>query len=198
MEWAERIGKIAADAGEIIKRLRLYTTRPDHEFRSINLADAVREAASLLEWQLRAGGISLELHGHTDAIEVHADRVAIQQVVVNLVKNAGEALADQNHAEQRISVTVACETGYARVEVSDNGPGLPVQNSDELFRAFTTFKEGGTGMGLAVSRSIIERHHGQIWAHANSPHGAVFGFRIPRAVDASPSESSHLDEPPSG
>ncbi len=168
IDWAERIGKIAADAGEIIRRLRSFTTHPSPKYSRYELTESVREAASLLEWQLRKANITLQLVGFDQPHWVTADRVAIQQVIVNLLKNACEVLDESSSTGQpAIVLSIQHDDKAVVLEVTDNGPGLPVDQPELLFHAFMSFRPDGSGMGLAVSRAIIEQHHGEIWARSN-------------------------------
>ncbi|HHK42271.1 MAG TPA: PAS domain-containing sensor histidine kinase, partial [Planctomycetaceae bacterium] len=179
--WAERIGRIAADAGEIIRRLRSFTAHPSPAYEPLELATTVREALSLLEWQLRRTNACLELRGFDERHPVMADRVAIQQVVVNLVKNACEAVEDVEPTKTpQITVTIQGGPDAVQVEIADNGRGLPECDPEDLFLAFTSYHPGGSGMGLAVSRSIVEQHGGKIWAASNDEGGATFVFCLPR------------------
>ncbi len=190
IDWAERIGRIATDAGEIIRRLRSFTAHPSPSYERLELATTVREAVSLLEWQLRKTNVSLELHGFDKPHPVTADRVAIQQVVVNLLKNACEAVEGfESKRTPRIRVTIQGDARAVQVEIADNGRGLPDCDPEDLFLAFTSYHPGGSGMGLAVSRSIVEQHGGKIWATSNAEGGATFTFRIPRQVESEPTSS---------
>jgi signal transduction histidine kinase len=111
---------------------------------------------------------------------VRGDRVQLQQVILNLILNAVEAMSglDGGLRELRISVGEA-ESNGVLVTVQDSGPGLDPENMDHIFDTFYTTKSGGMGMGLAICRSIVEAHEGRLWATANRPRGAVFQFTIP-------------------
>jgi signal transduction histidine kinase len=120
----------------------------------------------------------------TDLPPVEGDRVQLQQVILNLILNAIEAMSgiDEGARELRISTDLDA-TGGALVTVRDSGPGLDPQSVDRVFEAFFTTKSEGLGMGLAICRSIIEAHGGRLWASTNEPRGAVFQFTLPLEGD---------------
>jgi signal transduction histidine kinase len=111
---------------------------------------------------------------------IMGDRIQLQQVILNLLRNASEAMAEVNdHPRQLVLRTETDSEAGIRLIVRDTGVGLDHQSLDKLFEAFYTTKQGGMGIGLSVSRSIIERHQGRIWAEPNDGPGATFGFSIP-------------------
>ncbi len=113
-----------------------------------------------------------------------ADRVQLQQVLMNLMINGIEAMKDVDRARELAIKSQRGETEQVLVSVSDTGAGLPVQQSDQIFNAFFTTKPHGTGMGLSISRSIVESHGGRLWAAENSPRGASFQFTLPLKTEA--------------
>ena len=111
---------------------------------------------------------------------VTGDRVQLQQVILNLVRNASDAMMDVDDRPRQLLVRTERENGdRVRVMVRDSGIGVDRQSMDKLFDAFYTTKSGGMGIGLSVSRSIVERHHGRLWAEPNDGPGATFSFSIP-------------------
>jgi C4-dicarboxylate-specific signal transduction histidine kinase len=110
---------------------------------------------------------------------VQADKVQLQQVLLNLVINAIEAMSAIDDRARELSIVSSADDTRVLVEVRDAGPGLQAQRAEQLFEAFYTTKPQGLGIGLSISRSIIEAHGGRLWAEANSPHGAVFAFSLP-------------------
>ena len=109
------------------------------------------------------------------------DRIQLQQVILNLLINAIEAMSGISEAPRELSISSATDDSHGvLVAVRDSGPGLDPGSPDRLFHAFYTTKPQGMGMGLAISRSIVEAHGGRLWATANVPHGAVFQFTLPR------------------
>src|SRR6185369_8747955 len=120
---------------------------------------------------------------------VRGDRVQLQQVILNLIVNGLEAIAKSKDGERELTVTsIQDEGGNVSVAVSDSGEGLDPADLERVFDAFFTTKPDGMGMGLAISRTIIESHGGRLWATSNSPHGAVFQFTLPAASET----SSHI------
>jgi signal transduction histidine kinase len=124
--------------------------------------------------------VALQLELAERLPSIMGDRIQLQQVILNLLRNAAEAMAEVDNRPRQLVVRTAPEndTGV-RVTVRDAGIGLDRQSLDRLFDAFYTTKQGGMGIGLSVSRSIIERHHGRMWAEPNDGPGATFAFSIP-------------------
>ena len=120
----------------------------------------------------------------TDLAPVEGDRIQLQQVILNLILNAVEAMRGTDAGARELLISTEKDaSGGALVTVRDSGPGLNPQSVDRLFEAFYTTKPEGVGMGLAICRSIIEAHGGRLWATANEPRGAVFQFTLPRDRD---------------
>jgi signal transduction histidine kinase len=118
-----------------------------------------------------------------DLPEVVGDRVQLQQVLMNLMINAVDAMKDVEGTRELVVKSQRGEDEQVLVSVSDTGVGLPQQQADQIFNAFFTTKSHGTGMGLRISRSIVESHDGRLWAGANSPRGASFCFTLPTKVE---------------
>jgi signal transduction histidine kinase len=140
----------------------------------------IREVIVLTQAELGRNGISLRTELAESLPAVIGDRIQLQQVTLNLILNAVEAMAESR--EQTADLLIRTEkedAGGLRVTVCDSGPGLPPE-STRLFEAFYTTKSGGMGMGLSICRSIVEAHGGRIWAEPNEPHGAIFHFTLPR------------------
>ena len=181
------IGEILEDlsddnrrASEIMLRLRGLLKKQPVAAKALDLNSVVCEIAELLHSDAILKRISLSLELEDELPPVNADRIQIQQVLLNLTMNGFEALAD-NEASQRILVlrTARAPEGAVRVSVEDYGPGLGNRDSEELFKAFETTKPTGLGMGLSIARSIVEAHDGRIWAENNSDQGATFHFTLP-------------------
>jgi signal transduction histidine kinase len=113
-----------------------------------------------------------------------ADRVQLQQVFMNLMLNSIDAMKDVDNARDLAIKSHHAQAEHLMVSVSDTGKGLPYQETDQIFNAFFTTKHDGTGMGLSISRTIIESHGGRLWAAANSPRGAIFFITLPTQVEA--------------
>jgi signal transduction histidine kinase len=137
----------------------------------------------LLRSEAAYGAISARTELAADRLRVMGDRVQVQQVLMNLIMNAIEAMKDVAGPRELVITSQRTEPGQVQVSVSDTGVGLPPQ-ADQIFNAFFTTKPHGTGMGLSISRSIVESHGGRLWATGNQPRGATFHVTLPTEVDA--------------
>jgi PAS domain S-box-containing protein len=170
-------------AGEIIRRVRqLFQKDSSHrEFLDVN--EIIREIISLLRGEAMRYNIFVATDLAADLPQVVGDRVQLQQVLMNLIINGIEAMKDAGGLRELTMKSLPVETNQVLVSVSDTGVGLPPQQLDQIFDAFFTTKTHGTGMGLRISRSIIESHGGRLWATDNSPRGASFYFTLPTRVE---------------
>jgi signal transduction histidine kinase len=184
MEMAQRaLERIASDgqrAAEVIGRIRRVMKRQAPRMVMLDVNEVILETIALAQYALRRNDIELELQLAEGLPGVRGDRIQLQQVILNLVVNAIDAMSGMSDRHRTLTVV----SGYAdekavRIEVRDSGPGLDPHTADRLFEAFHTTKADGLGMGLAISRSIVEAHGGRLWAMANEPHGAVFQFTLP-------------------
>ena len=176
-EALSRIVNDAQRAADIVERNRSLYRRGIAKREPVNLNEVVREIIALLRDTANRQSIAIraELDGTLPAI--NADRVQMQQVLMNLMLNAIEAMNDMG-GELNIRST-RTDDGQILLSVSDAGIGLPVEKVDEIFNAFFTTKQQGTGMGLSISRRIVESHGGRLWATANSGRGATFHLTVP-------------------
>jgi signal transduction histidine kinase len=138
----------------------------------------------LLRSELTRYSISVRTDLAADLPQVMGDRVQLQQVMMNLIMNSIDAMKDVDGARELEIKSQRAENEQVLVSVSDTGVGLPVQQADQIFKAFFTTKLQGTGMGLSISRSIVESHGGRLWAADNSPRGASFCFSLPTKAEA--------------
>lgn len=178
------LGKVAEQAtraGNIIRRLRAFTEKRAPVRSAEDLARAVDEAVRLGQINAAERGITLRVRLERDLPEVVIDRIQIQQVLINLIKNAAEAMETCPRKELTISLTAALPD-RVRVAIADTGPGIPADARDKLFQAFVTTKETGMGMGLNICRGIIEAHGGRLWLEDNADGGATFVFDVPVAT----------------
>jgi PAS domain S-box-containing protein len=175
-----RIERDARRADEVIKRIQGLVRNTPARNESLQLNEAIREVDALTSSETRGKGVSVRMRLAEDVPFIKGDRVQLQQVMLNLIINAIDAmsLADDGPRELTIS-TAMNEPGAVLVTVSDSGPGIAAGNNECLFEPFYTTKTGGMGMGLSICRSIIEAHHGRLWASANVPRGAIFQFTVP-------------------
>jgi len=167
----------ATRAAEIIDRVRALFKKTAPQWEPVNINELIREIALLLQNEIRRHSVAVHLGLAENLPEVMADRVQLQQVLMNLMLNAIEAMQGvRAHLEINSQRT---DDGQLLIAVSDTGLGLPTEKADQIFDAFFTTKPQGTGMGLAISRSIVESHGGRLWASSNSGRGATFRFTLP-------------------
>jgi signal transduction histidine kinase len=164
----------------VIARVRTLFTRKELATESVDLNGATREVTALLLGELQHNRVSLQLELAQDLRTVTGDRIQLQQVILNLVRNASDAMAAVDDRPRQLLIRTQDEDGdRVRVSVRDAGVGVDPQNMTKLLDAFYTTKSDGMGIGLSVSRSIIERHHGRLWAESNDGPGVTFLFSIP-------------------
>jgi PAS domain S-box-containing protein len=167
-------------ASEIVTRLRALFSNRQATTESVDLNEATKEVTALLLSKLQRDGVILRCELANDLPLVAGDRVQLQQVIMNLLQNGSDAMVGvQDRSRQLLIQTQRDDTDHVRLTVQDNGIGLDPQAANRLFDAFYTTKNGGMGIGLAVSRSIIENHKGRIWVEPNEGPGTTFSFSIP-------------------
>jgi C4-dicarboxylate-specific signal transduction histidine kinase len=176
---AMRIVKDAKRAAEITSRIREFFSKGTSQRELVHVNEIIREMIVLLRGETTQNNILVLTDLAADLPQVMADRVQLQQVLVNLIINGIEAIREANRTRELAIKSLRAETGKVLVSVSDTGVGLPSQQMEQIFNAFFTTKPHGTGMGLRISRSIIQSHGGRLWAAANSPCGASFCFTLP-------------------
>jgi signal transduction histidine kinase len=179
-ETARRAIRDGNRASEVIARVRTLFTKKELATESVDLNGATREVTTLLSSELQRNRVLLQLELALDLPAVTGDRIQLQQVILNLVRNASDAMTAVDDRPRQLLIRTEDEDGdRVRVSVRDAGVGVDPQNMAKLFEAFYTTKSDGMGIGLSVSRSIIERHHGRLWAEPNDGPGATFSFSIP-------------------
>jgi len=166
-------------AGHIVERIRGFGKRGDGERQIEALSPLIKEAVELALLGVRQKGVSIKFEDSAPDIRILADKIEIQQVLTNLLRNAAEAVADREHPS--IAVRTEVRDGTVRVSVSDNGPGLPDQVQAKLFQPFVTTKKTGMGVGLSISHSIITDHGGRLRAEPSPEGGATFVIALPVA-----------------
>jgi C4-dicarboxylate-specific signal transduction histidine kinase len=176
----QRIVKEANRASQVIARIRALASKtPPRKDRS-DINDVLLETIALARGELRRHRVELQTQLAEGLPPVLADRVQVQQVILNLIINGIEAMSGVSQERRELRISSANHEGRGvLVAVRDSGVGLEAPHLDQLFDAFYTTKPDGMGMGLAISRSIIEAHGGRLWATANAPRGAVFQFTLP-------------------
>ncbi len=173
----EKAADQALRAGEIIRRLRDFLSRGEGERRVENLPKLVQEACALALVGAKEHGVRVHYALAHDVEAVLVDRVQIQQVILNLVRNAIDAMSDHSRRELTVA-TAAADDGMAMVSVTDTGPGVDEAAAAKLFQPFVTTKATGMGVGLSISRTIVEAHGGRIWTEPNPGGGAIFRFTL--------------------
>ncbi len=162
-------------------RLRALFSKKESTTEPVDLNEATQEVIALSLSELQRNRVILRPEFADDLPVVTGDRVQLQQVILNLLKNASDAMSAVNDRPRQLQIRTERGTDdQVRLTVQDAGVGLDPQAMDRLFQAFYTTKNDGMGIGLSVSRSIIERHHGRLWAEPNDGPGATFSFSIPQ------------------
>jgi PAS domain S-box-containing protein len=181
---AIRSAKDGTRAAEIISRIRLLFRKGTTERELVDVNEVIREMIVLLRGEATRYAVSIRTELAADLPRLMADRVQLQQVMLNLIMNSIDAMKDADGRRELAIKSQRAEHEQLQVTVSDTGVGLPAQQANEIFNAFFTTKLQGTGLGLSISRSIVESHGGRLWAAANSPRGASFCFTLSTKVEA--------------
>jgi len=183
-ETARRTIRDGNRASDVITRLRALFTKKGAVSELVDLNEAAQEVIALSRRELQTGRVILWSEFADDLPPVVGDRVQLQQVILNLLLNAADAMSRIDDRPRQLVVRTELGDGdNVRLTVKDSGVGIESEGAEKLFDAFYTTKSGGMGIGLAVSRSIIESHHGRLWAQANDGPGATFSFSIPRSPE---------------
>jgi PAS domain S-box-containing protein len=171
-------------AGEVMDRIRALAKKAPPRKDSLEINEVILEVIALTSREMEKNGIS----AHTQLAEslpaIQGDRVQLQQVIVNLLMNAIEAMSGMSDGPRELLISTANSDPGVLVSVRDSGPGLTPESVERLFESFYTTKPGGLGMGLSICRSIVEAHDGRLWAGANLPRGASFQFALPAIANA--------------
>jgi C4-dicarboxylate-specific signal transduction histidine kinase len=181
---ASRIVQDGRRAVEIVNRVRLLFQKGTPQRELVDLNETIREMMLLLHSQATQFTVLVRTGLAADLPQVMGDRVQLQQVLMNLMMNSIDAMKDVEGTRELTIQSQRGENGQVLISVSDTGVGLPPQQADQIFNPFFTTKTHGTGMGLRISRSIVESHGGRLWAADNSPRGATFQFTLPATVAA--------------
>ncbi len=186
-EAIDKAAEQALRAGQIIRRLRDFVARGETERRIESLRKLIEEASALALLGVKEHGVRVRFDYDPEVDLVLADRVQIQQVVLNLIRNAVDAMEDAPRRELTVTVGQG-EAGRAQVSVADTGPGVSPDVAEQLFQPFITTKRHGMGVGLSISRTIVEAHGGRIWVEPTPGGGATFRFTLSRAEEGDPAD----------
>jgi PAS domain S-box-containing protein len=186
-ETARRTIRDGNRASDVISRLRALFSKKEFTLEPLDLNEATREVIALSSNDLQRNRIILQSELTDDLPTITGDRIQLQQVILNLLRNASDAMVDIHDRPRQLLIRTEREDGdRVRVTVRDAGVGVDRQNMDKLFNPFYTTKSGGMGIGLSVSRSIVERHQGRLWTEPNDGPGATFSFSIPCGPESVP------------
>jgi C4-dicarboxylate-specific signal transduction histidine kinase len=180
---AVRSAKDGTRAADIIGRIRLLFKKGTPVREPVNINEVIREIVILLRSEVARNSISVRTELATELPEIKGDHVQLQQVLMNLVLNGIDAMKYEEEERELVIKSERWENEQVLVSVRDTGVGLPPQ-TDQIFNAFFTTKVHGTGMGLSISRSIVESHGGRLWADGDSPRGATFHITLPTRIEA--------------
>jgi two-component system, LuxR family, sensor kinase FixL len=187
-EVQDALGEIASQAlraAEVIRRLRRLARGQETRRESCDLNEVIRELETLIETEARLHDVRITFDLTPEPLEIYADRVQVQQVLLNLLRNATEALASETTDRRDVTIRTRLLTdGHIEATVCDNGPGVDPKIADRMFDPFRTTKASSTGLGLSVSRTIIEAHGGKLEYVPDRPRGASFRIRLPSAEGA--------------
>ena len=183
-EAASRMVKDANRAAEIVSRIRVLFKKGTPQRELVDINQIIREMVALMVGEATRHSISVETELTADLPQLVGDRVQLQQVLMNLMINGLDAMKDGKGTRELAIKSQRVDDNELQVSVSDTGVGLPHQHADQIFNAFFTTKVHGTGMGLRISRTIVESHGGRLWASDNFPRGASFYFTLPIKAEA--------------
>jgi PAS domain S-box-containing protein len=183
-ETARRTIRDGNRASDVIRRLRALFSKKEFAPELMDFNQATQEIVALTLNDLQRNGVTVQPELTEDLLSVYGDRVQLQQVILNLIRNGSDAMDGVHDRPRHLLIKTDRESnGYVRLSVRDVGVGFEGQNVEKLFDPFYTTKSDGMGIGLAVSRSIIDRHRGRLWAESNDGPGATFAFTIPSGSD---------------
>ncbi len=179
LQTMELITGQARRAAEIIKRIRSYVKRTEYQRVEFSINDSCREVAGFLKQEAADNRIQFEFNLDRTNPNLMADRIQVEQVLLNLIRNAVEAYSDCEHGHRTVNISSRHNSGYIEVAITDQAKGVDAQALSHIFEAFYSSKPSGLGMGLAISRTIIETHGGKLWAESDGQSGTTVQFRVP-------------------
>ena len=173
-------------AGEVVERIHALIKKTPARIDAVEINDAILEIIALTRTEAANNSVSVRTQLAEGLPRVQGDQVQLQQVLLNLIINAIEAMRDVGEEERELLISSRNEPDGISVEVRDSGPGFAPADIERVFEAFYTTKPSGLGLGLSICRSIIEAHNGQLWVSPNVPRGAIFRFIAPAHPAAIP------------
>jgi signal transduction histidine kinase len=179
-ETARRSIRDGNRASEVMTRLRTLFSKKQIDVEPLDLNEAAREVITLLSGELQRNNVIVKRELSDHLPNVHGDRVQLQQVILNFIHNGADAMNTVNDRPRQLLIRTETDGNHVTVSVRDSGVGFSPEISERLFEPFFTTKQEGMGIGLSVSRSIVEAHHGRLWAVRNDGPGSTFAFSIPR------------------
>jgi signal transduction histidine kinase len=179
LETARRTIRDGTRASEVVGRLRALFSKKTEKNEAVDLNEAATEVIALASRDLQRNRVVLRTDFGRDLSPLTADRVQLQQVILNLLLNATDAMSEVNDRQRLVILRTRADGEGVRLSVQDAGIGFAPEDTERLFQAFYSTKNSGMGIGLSVSRSIIERHNGRLWGEPNEGPGATFSFSIP-------------------
>jgi C4-dicarboxylate-specific signal transduction histidine kinase len=183
----ERIMSEAHRASEVIRRIRALSRKTNPQHLQVDLRQVLQESVELVRREVQRHRVTLELRVDDLPLYANGDRIQLQQVIINLLINAMQAMSGMQGKSRKLTVRLSVSpTGGAQLGVQDNGPGVAAQNLPSLFNPFFTTKPEGMGMGLSICRSIIEAHGGRIWVESELGQGALLSFSLPASGEMQP------------
>ena len=186
-ETARRTIRDGNRASDVITRLRALFSKKDFTIEPLDLNEAAREVIALSRSEFQKNQVVVHTELAKDLPLVAGDRVQLQQVILNLLLNAADSMKGVDDRPRQLTITTAPDLDeHLRLSVRDEGTGFAADDAEKLFSAFYTTKTSGMGIGLSVSKSIIESHHGRLWATPNDGPGSTFCFSLPCATATSP------------
>ncbi|MGA9672580.1 MAG: PAS domain-containing protein [Terracidiphilus sp.] len=181
-ETVQRTIRDGNRASEVITRLRTLFSKKQIDVEPLDLNEATREVIALLSGELQRNNVVLKQDFSDHLPAINGDRIQLQQVILNLIRNGSDAMDAVNDLPRQLLIKTETDGNHVTVSVQDSGVGFSPEISERLFESFFTTKHQGMGIGLSVSRSIVEAHHGRLWAARNAGPGATFAFSIPQYI----------------
>jgi len=178
-EMCDDIGAQALRAGRLIRRMRSFVKKIGPRRTTLDVREVLHEILHLTENDIRLAGVAIRLDVDESLPTTFADKIQVEQVLLNLVRNALESMNRSDRDDHQLTIEACACDGNLQIVVRDTGVGIPEDRIDDLFGTFYTTKPEGMGMGLAICRSIVEGHGGRIWAAPNADRGATFTFTLP-------------------